>query len=651
MGTEVNDPIAEGWRRAWSPPDRRGILAWASDEVDLQGDYAETGRFQLRESRYLVMPFECLDNDAVRMLNILKSPRTGGSLVGDIWLQHVFKNKPAPFLANFQTDPDAENHYLTKVEKTFKATQANAELFARLRKKRDLYMFPHMTLAFQGANMSSLQGKPAKYEWNDEVWIWDAGMMNQAFSRTEDFKRVCKILNISQGGNVKSEWEQVWNAGKRHNFAVRCAKCGRLQAFEFFGGMEGDADERAGIVWDRTARTKDGWDISRAAETTRFRCRFANCGHEHTDEFRTYEKFAASADYICQDPERKMTDVSLRWNALVGGDWWRLVKKFLLACDVRDNSGSTQPLEDFYKKELATFWDPSLAQQKITLNTTKEITMEPVWVNGYKPVKLEWERARYIVADYQQGTGNDTRHLLVVVRAWSDSAQNRSQLLWWGRVNSFAKLYELQMRLGAKSAHVAVDGSFEMMEVAAQCAKYGWTMLIGDDPDYFLHKQKQGKPLRRPFSPLFKTDPLKGKTGAGRSFCWSMFWSNPAIKGLLWNLRHGLSRHKWGQPHDVPPEYRDGLDSELKKWMPKKGSPVLVPQWTQIKAYNHPWDDECMQTVLAVAGGFLSFDIEEDSQPDGADSTAAGAAGGEKKGTEAPTPPHDKPDQLELLPS
>lgn len=219
-------------------------------------------------------------------------------------------------------------------------------------------------------------------------------------------------------------------------------------------------------------------------------------------------------------------------------------------------------------------------------------------------------------------------------------------------MNGFAKLYELQVRLGVKSAHVAVDGGFEMMEVAAQCAKYGWTMLVGDSPEYFLHKQKVGKPLRRPFSPLFKTDPLKGKHGAGRSFCWTMFWSNPAIKGLVWNLRHGLTRHKWEIPSDVPPEYRDGIDSEIKKWMPEKGSPVLVVKWVPIKAYNHPWDDECMQAVLAVAGGFLTFDIEEEHQkPDGTDG-AAGAATGERKAKgEAPAPPHSQPDQLELLPS
>lgn len=643
MGEEITDPIARAWREAWEPIDTRANHEWATAEVVLAGDYAHTGKFAIRESTFLVFPFACLDNSETRMLNVLKAPRTGGSLLGDIWLQDVFKNHPGPFLMTMQSDDDAERHYLTKTKPTFEATDANSEMFARLQKKRDLYLFPHMSLGVQGANINSLQGKPARYEWNDEVWTWKAGLMGEAFRRTEDFKRICKILNVSQGGLIKSEWEQVYNAGKRHNYAVRCEHCGGLQAYEFFATMTKDPSERAGLVWDRTARTADGrWDIGRAAETTRFRC--CLCGHDHTDEMRTYERLAATADYICLDPDRRMVDVSVRWNSLVGGDWGRLVKKFLEACEVRDFSGSTVALEKFYQKELATFWDPSLAQQKIHLATSKEIHMEPVLAKDYVAAPLEWEANRFITADYQAGTGNDTRHLLVSVRAWADAEHNRSRLLWWGRCNTFAQLYQLQLATKVRPACVAVDGGFQMMEVAAQCAKYGWTMLVGDDPEFFLHKRKKGPPLRRPFSPGFKTDPFKGKTGQGKTYCWTMFWSNPAIKNLLWNLRHGLSRHKWEIPADVPPDYRDGIDSEVKQWLPKKGSAVPVPTWVKVKAYNHPWDDECMQVVLAVAAGYLTFDVEEDEkEPDPAAVARPPAAG------EAPVPPHALPDQLELL--
>lgn len=650
------DPLADAWCHAWTPPDRRPTREFAEAEINLQGDYFRTGRFAVAESRFLLFPFSLLDDDVTRMLNVLKSPRTGGSLLADIWLQKVFATMPGPFQMTHQTDDDAERHFLTKNKPTFEATPINAPLFARGFSKRDLRSYPHMNLYVQGANMTSLQGKGVRYEWNDEVWIWRAGMLNQAFSRTEDFKRVCKILNISQGGDMRSEWELVYNSARRHNYSVRCQNpaCARLQPFEFFAQrldregkevFEDGKPVRAGLVWDHTARTASGWDVARAAETTRWVCR--HCGHEHLDEFRVYERLAATGDYICLDPERRLTEMSVRWNALVGGDWWRLVKKFLQACEVRDRAGNTTPLEDFYKKELASFWDPTLAIQKVALATTADACMEPVHAEGYQAQRLSWETSRFITADYQDGTGSDTRHLLVTCRAWGDEQQNRSRLLWWGRCNTFAQLYQVQLALKVDAACVAVDGSFETMEVAAQCAKYGWTMLIGDPANHFPHTRKKGPPLRRPFSPLFRTDPLKGKIGAGRSFCATMRWSNPAVKNLLWNLRHGLSRHRWEVPSDVPPEYRDGLDSEVKRWEPKKGSGVLVPTWVKTKNYNHPWDDECMQTVLAVAAGLLTFDIEEDA-PAPSETSSPAAPAPKSPAASAPRPPHAQPDQLEL---
>jgi hypothetical protein len=93
----------------------------------------------------------------------------------------------------------------------------------------------------------------------------------------------------------------------------------------------------------------------------------------------------------------------------------------------------------------------------------------------------------------------------------------------------------------------------------------------------------------------------------------------------------------------VPPEYRDGLDSEVKRYVPKKGSAVPVAVWVKVKAYNHPWDDECMQCVCAIHAGALSFDIEEDAQP------ASPAAKSEPAKSAAPIAPHHRDEQLTLL--
>lgn len=633
------------WRHAWAPPSRMSVADWAEAHVELDGALKRTGRFSLEGSRHLKKPFDLLSDDGVRMLNIAKATQTAGSLVAEVFLQFIFKNRPRPTMITFQTDDDGEDHWLTRIEPTFLKTAINRDRFLELKKKRDLFRWPHMSLFLQGANMNSLQSKSVCYEWNDEVWRWEPGLLEEAWTRTKAFRRVCKILNISQGGIAGTDWERCWESGRRYEHAVRCDACNELQPYAFFACAAGDeklpeAKRRfAGIVWDRAARYSDGrWDLDRAAQTTRFRCKF--CGHDHVDEPRTWAALDRRSDYICIDPDRSMRNCSVRWNSLVLGDWGLLVKKYLEARETKKQSGNTVPLQQFHQKELGAFWDPALTIEKIELATSGYLKEAP-FSSDYKAEPLQWETLRVITADYQQGSGNDTRHLIVVVRAWADSGVNRSRILWEGRVNTFEELYRLQTQIGVTPKFVCVDGSFEMMEVAAQCAKHGWTMLIGDDAEHFPHKRKNALPARLPYSERFRVDPEKGKKGQGRRFCWAIRWSNPTIKNLLWNIRHGLTRHNWETADDISPSYREGIDSEAKRKVVTKqtGKPKWL--WMQLIPNNHPWDCECMQTVVAVASGCLGFDVEE-SGTDGSEQAL------DEKHS-APLAPHDRPEQLELL--
>jgi phage terminase large subunit GpA-like protein len=221
----------------------------------LEGAFARKGQFSLVGSRYLELPFALLTDDRVRMLNLAKAPQTAGSLVAEIYLQFVFCNRPGPFMMTFQSDDDAEEHYATRIEPTFLKTEPNREMFMKLRKRRALYRWPHMSLFIQGANMNSLQSKSIRYEWNDEVWRWRPGLLEEAWKRTHAFRRVCKILNISQGGLVGTDWEECWEGGRRYENGVRCENpaCDRLQPLSFCGSMVDDPKAFDGIVWDRRA--------------------------------------------------------------------------------------------------------------------------------------------------------------------------------------------------------------------------------------------------------------------------------------------------------------------------------------------------------------------------------------------------------------
>jgi len=494
-----------------------------------------------------------------------------------------------------------------------------------------------MTAYIQGANPNSLQRKSVRYEWNDEVWCWDDGMMREAWSRTEAFRRICKILNVSQAGDTMSEWEVAYNGAKRYVYGVHCLQCGKLQPLEFFAHMYDDESTRAGIVWSKSARQTDGrWNIDEAGASARFKCCY--CGHEHDDEPRVWAHFDRHGEYLDMDPERNRTDCSVRWNGLAVGDWGRLVRKFLRACEVRDQ-GSTMQLEQFYKKDLALFWDPGVATEKVELVTSGYVKEAP-FADGYKTQKLEWETLRVITADYQQGRGNDTRHLIVVCRAWG--ANGRSRLLWEGRLNSFEELYQLQTALEVTPRCVAIDGGFNLMEVAAQAAKYGWTILLGDDAATFLHKRKKRPPVRLPYSPRFAVDPAKGTAGQGRRLAYGFRWSNPTIKNQLFNLRHGAVAVEWELPSDISPSYREGIDSEAKRREMNKKTGVAKWVWVQLHPNNHAWDCECMQVVVAIIAGTLSFDVEVDVEAPAPPQPA-------HRSRTAPVAPHQTAEQLELF--
>jgi phage terminase large subunit GpA-like protein len=427
--------IIAAWQRGLRRPDRREIWRIAREEVNLQGDYDPKGYFRVESSRYLLFPFALLLNPLVRMLNLLKSIQTGGTLVGDLFFYHCLRHMPGPFMFTLQTDDDAEQHYLTRIEPTLKESPLYVGIHTGLHKKRDLYQFPGMNTYFQGANMNSLQRKSIKNEVNDEVWDWPAGMLAEAWGRTERFSRSCKIINISQGGEEGTDWDHAYHAGKIHEWGVFCFNCGHHNILSFFGKMLDNPKLRAGIVWDDRRHPSGRRDIDACANSARFRC--CKCGHEHANEPRTWERFNASGEYIDTDPLKPLKNVSCHWESLVNGNYDSLVASFLKATEILE-SGSPAALKKFYQKYLARMWAIADSQEKIEVRTS-DYNMEDPFAEGYKPVPEEDELKRFITADFQEGktAKGEGRHFRVAARAWLTNG--RSRLLYYGRIDNLPR--------------------------------------------------------------------------------------------------------------------------------------------------------------------------------------------------------------------
>lgn len=629
------EAMREAYARAWQKPDRRPIWEWAHENVILPSSaFAIEGPFNVEISPYLKFPFQLLQNDQVRQVNILKAVQTFGSGLMEVHLQWVFKNEPGPAMTTFQTDDDGDEHFRTRIEPVFESSPANSDIYGRMRPKRGLKKFPHMDLYVNGANLSSLQRKSIKYLYNDEVWCWDPGMYGEAVGRTEAFPFTCKILNISQAGIEGDEWDEVWNLGKRFELGIRCVECDHLQPLDFFATMLDNPDERAGIVWDPEAKRADGtWDRERAGNTAAFKCR--KCGHEHPNNAVTWDQFRKSMEYIDLDPARPMRNVSLRWTSLVRGVWDKYVDEYLTAMEAMAR-GSIEPLKKFYQKKLVKPWQEDMGVEKIDLKTA----------DYQKGGEVPEDAIAFITADYQEGKQNVGEHYWVVCRAWREDGSSR--LIDECRVDTPADIYQLQLKYQVDAPRVVLDGGDNLLKLAAICAKYGWTLMEGSHREAFPHKDpNKKKPVLKPYAPRRAVDPGRGTRFAGRRRVYSFMWSNPTVKDIAFRLRHGKGV-VWELPMDISKDYEDQIDSEAKVMIrhPKTGAVGYI--WKAIKADNHLWDCECMQVVCGLILGVIKADLGEDEDPveDDRDPPQSDRRRRPKRSVRAP---HESGQQMELI--
>ena len=181
---------------------------------------------------------------------------------------------------------------------------------------------------------------------------------------------------------------------------------------------------------------------------------------------------------------------------------------------------------------------------------------------------------RFLTVDCQMD------HLWLVVRGWA--ADGSSRLLWNERVHTFDDVAAVQERFNVHANLVFVDAGHATYDVYRECAKQGWTALMGDKRATFTHKVKGRKSVERFYSPRRKVVLGRGQT------CSVFYWSNLNIKDTLARLRRNQDPDKgpvWEVPDDIDDEYLAQMESEHRvreggKWI-----------WKQIGSRpNHDFD-------------------------------------------------------------
>lgn len=563
-------------------PDRRPLHAWARDHVVLPEAYALPGPVDFGASRYLLAPLEAIQAEAIRDVSCYGAIQTGKSLLVECAIPWIIANAPGPIMWTMQSDEDAKEQAQTRFNELLRTCKPVSALMPQDRHKAtttETY-FGNFFLLLNGANLNNLQSKSIRWKFNSEVWLWKQGLLQHAKGRVSKFEETqsSKVFNESQGGVAGDDMDLAWLAGHQAIWSIRCARCGQLLPLEFFARCDGDATKYAGVVWAEDALREDGsYNIGRAADSARWKCK--RCGHEHENTARTRAAWNASGEYVAENPTAPESIRSFRWNALVSRDLGALVSEWLNAVEQKKR-GIIQPTKDFFQKRLALPWRVDEETEKFELTSSGYYLAD---VAAAPAKKLDNEAARILTADRQRD------HWWVCVRAWRNDGSSR--LLHYSKVLTVEQIRETQQRYGIQPQLTFEDAQHATAQVYEDCIRFGWTALHGSGEASFTHILRSGKKVQRFYSPLRAAAVPGGLANY-------VHWASEPVKDMLHALRTGKGA-SWETPQDVPPEYVKQLSGDQKRERvnKKNGRPEWI--WQRV-GENHAWDCEAMQVAAAL---------------------------------------------------
>lgn len=617
--------LIETWRQCFAPRDRRPIYDWAHDNISLAPTLSKSGKFSVATSRHFIGPFDALKNERVREVNVMAPPRSGKSLISDIFIPWCIAEDPASVLLVMQDEEMGGSHSELRLMPMLKSVRAVREkLPANVHKERNMEIVfaDGLPLIVTGPALGKLQSRGFKILSIDEAWILAEkfpGRIEEAKSRLGDFIKQgnSKCLIVSQGGEVGegeqgNDWHIQFQSGTIHEWQVQCAAC----SFYFQTDWTGTRSDgsRWGMVYDSIKDSHGRRSVRHAVESVRYVC--PACGHAHEDLPKIKEAWNKTGRYQF-DAAGNVARVSFHWNRVTEWPWGDMVEAWIKAQEAYD-TGYNKPLIQFYQKHLAQCYDPSKADRIYKLPAV-EIT---------KPAGSKfWEKqdAIFLTVDVQQD------HFWALVTSWS--AGGEMMVLYFGQLFSWADVATKQKEFDIVDQCVLVDAGqgSRQAEIYAECAKHGhvepnphrwacWWALKGRDREGFPDETRTpdaqtGKHPIQPWSwPAQHGDPCSGLRSDNPllaelrgKFCPVIQWSNPTVKGIAKRRRDAIASgdRSFIAKGDWNETFNEHLHSETEKVTVNKwGRDEL--KWCVIgRRPNHGWDCFCMAITAAGMAGVL----------------------------------------------
>jgi hypothetical protein len=566
--------IRECLATAFAEKQKATIPDWALDNIRLR-ESPYGNQFRATETPWLLEPLTAFADPNTEEVVLNCAAQTGKTVSMQVAIAWALANHPGPTMTVMQDEDAAKDFSKERLMPMLESCATLRRQFPTDRhKKTNTEIFlTTCTLKLGAANNNFLRSWSIRWLFGDEVSAWKPGMLARARARTTRYWNRKHWLS-STPEEEGSDFDGAYKAGTCEHWHLKCIGCSELFMPAFYDCLQWDTND--------TTKPNGVWDFEALSETVRMVC--PHCGHQH-ENTETNWRAMSKGGYIAtnDNPTPRVRSFSFNQLALPPSvmPWADLVVDFLQAKQ-HAAGGYIQPLREFVTLRLAEPW-----------KATNHVDIEKVVVKDYEP-SAEWadEATRFLTVDVQAYL----EEFWAVARSWSKTGASR--LLSFRRLTSFDEIEAMRKEFNIAPQRTFLDVGYQRARVLAECGRYGWMGMRGEDTTDYAHSIN-GHTVRRMFSKPTRV------SATGRTAPPVFRWSNPTTKDVLQLLKSGKS-HPWEvcDLGEMADEYAKQIDSERKKEvLDKHGRTTL--RWVSFRA-NHGWDCELMQVVAASIAKLFS---------------------------------------------
>lgn len=587
------------------PADReRSVAKWGAANVKTFG--IQGIHFDPSKTPWILEPMDRLgERSTVRKVTTIGCIQSGKSVINEVGAAYCLATEDSGDVQmNFQDDEFADDRWDVRLERIFKNCEPVRRRWPekRAHDRKGVVVFAHCSLLVQGVfTRKNVAGNSVRFQFNDEIHLWEPGRLAQAHGRTTACWNAL-ISNVSNAGDRNDQLDIEFHAGTVQRWSWKCPGCGARHVPRVL--WDKDKPELGGLRYDADGCRMDNgdYDYNKLKPTIRLQL---PCGYEvRCEERRKLNQPANGARYT--DPENAGADGTHRSYTYDAAalDYLPLIAlveekhKALKSLAY----GDPMPLRAYVTERECRFWD---AEDRPVLNRIVVSTGTRKNRDG-----LAGRMARFFALDRQQGNlkAGELPHWWMVIRDVMPNGD--SMLVWEGKCLTDDDAIGVIKEHGCMMRHGVADSGDDTSHVYQFCLRHGINAIKGSGEIFFRHKDG-GKKIYSTESPLHKMIGAPSIYPYRNAFVekeWRLmphideplFWhySNLGLRDRFAWLKSDKSIVKFGIPEDVSADYKKHAEAwhlEERRVGPAK---KLVTEYVQHRRRDDL--DKCEQYVVML---------------------------------------------------